>query len=105
MATTQGREQGVDLRITSIFRRLLSKRAVAIVTAILVVGGLGGVATAVMVGGGTGLGFEIEGDFVDNPSGGPKDWTTVTPIMVNDDTADSGFTEGSKELKPSTWAC
>src|SRR5687768_8225245 len=89
----------------SIVRRLIGKRSVAAAMAVVVVAGLGGVAAAVTVGGGTSLGFEIEGDIVDDPSGGPTDWDETTPIMVDDDTFDSGFTEGSKELKPSGWVC
>ena len=80
--------------ISSALRSFLSKRTVAVATAVFLVATLGGVAAAVTVGGGDGLGFEIEGNFVDDPSGGPKDWTTVTPVIVTDDLADSGFTVG-----------
>jgi uncharacterized repeat protein (TIGR01451 family) len=81
------------------------RRLAAIATMIAILAGLTSVALAVTVGPGSDLGFEIDGDFTDNPSGPPDDWNVTTPIMSIDDTFDSGFTQGSKELAPSAWDC
>jgi uncharacterized repeat protein (TIGR01451 family) len=61
-----------------------------------------GTAQAVMVATGVLGGFENDGNLVASTA---NDWSNVTPINTPDDTADSGFTAGSKELKPSTWDC
>src|SRR5438477_6132177 len=88
------------------FREIFGRRSTAILVAVLLVlGGFGGVAIAVTVGSGTLGTFEDDGNFaVDTP--GQLDWANVSPIVqATDDTADSGFTQGSKELKPSAWEC
>jgi len=85
--------------------RRSSRVALAISVVVIFVASLGGIATAVQVGGGTIGGFEVDGNFAVNGGAGSLDWTNVSPVIVNDDTADSGFTEGSKELKPSSWDC
>ncbi len=84
---------------------MMRNKAAAILTAVLLVlGGLGGVAIAVTVGGGTLGNFENDGNFaVDH--GGQLDWANVSSSKTVDDTADSGFTQGSKELDPSQWVC
>src|SRR5438309_7715612 len=77
----------------------------------LLVAGLGvagiSIVKAVTVGGGTIGGFEADGNQVVDTAGN-IDWASTTKpprVDVVDDTLDSGFTEGSKELKPSGWVC
>lgn len=87
------------------FRSRFGNRTAAIVTAVLLVlGGFGGAAIAVTVGAGTLGNFEQDGNFAVNTPG-HLDWANVSPTITNDDTADSGFTQGSKELQPSSWVC
>ena len=72
------------------------------------VGALGmSIVRAVTVTGGTIGGFEADGNQVVDTAGN-IDWASTTKpprVDVVDDTLDSGFTEGSKELKPSGWVC
>jgi prealbumin domain-containing protein len=83
----------------------MSKKAFAVGTAVFLIAGLvGGVAFAVSVGSGTLGGFEVEGNFVVD-TGNNKDWANTPHVTSTDDTADSGFTQGSKELKPADWVC
>ena len=77
-----------------------SRTLTAIIAVIVLVTTLGGVAAAVQVGGGTLGSFEVDGNFAVDTAGN-HDWTNTTKTVVTDDMADSGFTEGSKELKPS----
>jgi uncharacterized repeat protein (TIGR01451 family) len=87
------------------FGKVLGNKTAAIVTAVLLIlGGFGGAAIAVTVGSGTLGNFEQDGNFAVD-SAGHLDWANVTPTIVTDDTADSGFTQGSKELDPSNWVC
>jgi len=81
-----------------------SRLIVAACALAVIVVNLGGIAAAVQVGSGTLGGFEIDGNFAVDSSG-HNDWANITPTFVRDDTADSGFTQGSKELKPSDWVC
>jgi uncharacterized repeat protein (TIGR01451 family) len=90
--------------VRTFFANRFSRRGLAIFATIALVAGLGGVAAAVTVGGGTLGNFEIEGNFAVDTAG-HLDWTTATKVLVPDDTFDSGFTTGSKELKPSEWDC
>ncbi|MDQ1492084.1 MAG: hypothetical protein QOJ23_4598 [Actinomycetota bacterium] len=53
---------------------------------------------------GTVGGFEIDGNEVVNTPGN-LDWKNVSPIIVTDDTLDSGFRGDSKELTPGSWVC
>lgn len=56
-------------------------------------------------------GFEQDGNQAVNGGTGALDWANQalapagTFTVIADDTADSGFTEGSKELKPTGWVC
>ncbi len=71
-------------------------------------------ADAITVSGGVIGGFQVEGNeaFDDPGIGGIMDWATQvlasepngTLTVIQDDTADSGFT-GSHEQQPSEWAC
>lgn len=80
-----------------------------VLSALLIVSPAG----AVTVGGGILGGFEQDGnqDFPEAPpTAGTLDWQSLAaagppPVVVPDDTFDSGFTGGSKELKPSEWEC
>ena len=53
---------------------------------------------------GTVGGFEIDGNEIVNTPGN-LDWKNVSPIVVTDDTLDSGFRGDSKELSPASWVC
>jgi hypothetical protein len=53
---------------------------------------------------GTVGGFEIDGNEVVNTPGN-LDWKNVSPIIVTDDTLDSGFRGDSKELTTASWVC
>jgi hypothetical protein len=70
-------------------------------------------AGSVPVTGGVLGGFEQDGNqtFEGTAAGATVDWATLSfdapspAVIAVDDTLDSGFTEGSKELQPSGWAC
>jgi hypothetical protein len=75
--------------------------------------------SAITVSSGVIGGFQVEGNEIvdDDPLitpllEGTLDWANQTLAsaggtltVITDDTLDSGFTEGSKELKPGAWAC